>query len=313
MLDCIIIGAGPAGMTAAIYLIRKKVKVLIISADFGGQMAKAPEIENYPGIMKISGGELTNKMKEQVEELGVEIKNEAVTSVEKKGDGFEVNIGSPSTTLGTSEKIETKSILITSGKTHRHLNVPGEKEFTGKGVGYCVTCDGPLFKDKPVAIVGGGNSALDGALELSKYAEKVYILNLRESFQGDEVRVDEVKKSDKIEIITLAKTIELTGDKFLQKLKYQNTKDNTEKEIAVNGCFVEIGWQPAASSVKDLVELTQIGEIKTDPDGKTTCSGIYAAGDVTNVANKQIIIAAGTAANAALNLWKWLIVNKAKK
>lgn len=302
MYDVIIVGAGPAGMTAAIYLARKKVKVLIISSDFGGQMAKAAGIENYPGIMKISGGDLTNKMKEQVEELGVDIKNEAVTSVEKKDNGFSVIID--------DERLETKSVLVASGKTHRHLNVSGEKEFTGKGVGYCVTCDGPLFKDKPVAIIGGGNSALDGALELSKYASKVYILNLNENFQGDEVRVDEVKKSDKIEILAPVKTLELTGEKFLEKLKYQNTKDNTEKEIAVNGCFVEIGWQPAASSVKDLVELTQIGEIKTDPDGKTTCEGIYAAGDVTDIVNKQIIIACGSAANTALNLWKWLITHR---
>lgn len=302
MYDVIIVGAGPAGMTAAIYLARKKVNVLIISSDFGGQMAKAAGIENYPGIMKISGGELTSKMKEQVEALGVEIKNAAVTSVTKKDDGFEVSID--------NEAIETKSVLVTSGKTHRHLNVPGEKEFTGKGVGYCVTCDGPLFKDKPVAIIGGGNSALDGALELSKYAEKVYIINLSETFQGDEVRVDEVKKSDKIEIISLAKTLELTGEKFLEKLKYQNTKTNEEKEIAVNGCFVEIGWEPSAGPVKDLVELTDIGEIKTDPDGKTTCEGIYAAGDVTDIVNKQIIIAAGQGATAALSAWKYSITHK---
>jgi len=301
MFDCIIIGAGPAGMTAAIYLARKKVKVLIISSDFGGQMSKSASIENYPGIMKISGADLTNKMKEQVEELGVEIKNVVVTSVEKKDNGFSVNID--------SEVIETKSVLVTSGKTHRHLNVPGEKEFTGKGVGYCVTCDGPLFKDKPVAIVGGGNSALDGALELSKYASKVYILNVNETFQGDEVRVDEVNKSDKIEILAPVKTVELTGDTVLQALKYQDTKNNTEKEIVVNGCFVEIGWEPSAGPVKDLVELTATGEIKTDPDGKTNCEGIYAAGDVTDVANKQIVIASGQAANAALNLWKWLITH----
>lgn len=299
MYDCIVVGGGPSAMTAAMYLGRKKVKTLVITTDFGGQMTLAANIENFPGFEKIQGEELALKMKAQVEALEVEIKNQTVDGVKKDGNIFTVTSG--------DDKFEAKTVLITSGKAHRKLGVPGEKELTGKGVGYCVTCDGPLFQGKKVAIVGGGNSALDGALELEKYAEKVYIINLNDTFQGDEVRVDKVKNSPKIEVISNAKTVALEGGQVLEKLKYQDTKTNEEKELAVSGCFVDIGWVPSADFVEGLVELNELKEIIIDSNNKTKTDGLYAAGDVTNITTKQIVIAAGEGAKAALELWKYVI------
>lgn len=302
MYDAIIVGGGPSALTAAMYLGRKKVKTLVIASDFGGQMTLAANIENYPGIEKIQGEELAMKMKAQAEALEVEIKNQAVDKIEKTDNIFVVT--------SNDEKFEAKTVLVTSGKSHRKLGVPGEKELTGKGVGYCVTCDGPLFQGKSVAIIGGGNSALDGALELEKYAEKVYIINLNDTFQGDEVRVDKVKNSPKIEVISNAKTTALIGSTVLEKLKYQDTKTNEEKELAVSGCFVDIGWVPSADFAGDLVELNELKEIVVDSVNKTKTDGLYAAGDVTSISQKQIVIAAGEGAKAALELWKYSITNK---
>jgi len=302
MHDAIIIGGGPAGMTAAMYLGRKKVKTLLLTADFGGQMAKAATIENYPGIDKISGEDLTNKFKEQMETLDIEIKNVAIDKVTKNDNTFVVS--------SDAETYEAKAVIVASGKTHRKLNIPGEKELTGKGVSYCVTCDGPLYQGKSVAIIGGGNSALDGALELEKYADKVYIVNLNETFQGDEIRVDKVKKSPKIEIIASAKTTELIGDRMLEKVKYQDIKTGKIQEIAASGCFIDVGWVPATEVVKDLVDLNDLKEIKIDSHNQTKTPGLFACGDVTDIEQKQIVIAAGEGAKAALELWKFVITHK---
>lgn len=302
MYDIIIVGAGPAGLTAAIYLARKKMHILLLTEEFGGQAAKAATIENYPGIDKIHGSELIDKMKAQTDELKVENKILKVESVAKKEDIFVVKVA--------DESFEAKAVIVTSGKTPRELGVPGEKEYLGKGVGYCVTCDGPLFGDKDVAIIGGGNSALDSALEMEKYASKVYLVNLNPEFQGDEIRVEKVKKSEKIELVTEAKTIGFGGGQFLETLKYQDVKSGEEREIKVSGAFVEIGWAPAGECVKDLVELNPLKEIIIDRENKTKTPGLYAAGDVTDVHEKQIIIAAGEGAKAALNAWKYVITRK---
>ena len=301
MYDIIIIGGGPGGLTAAIYLARKKMKILVLTDDFGGQAAKAATVENYPGVAKIAGFELIAKMKEQIDELKVENEVLKVTEVTQKETNFEVK---------TADKnFETKSVIVASGKTPRLLNVPGEKEYLGKGIGYCVTCDGPLFQNKSVAIIGGGNSCLDSALEMEKYAAKIYLVNVNEEFQGDMIRVEKVKKSPKIEIIAEAKTTGFEGEQFLKKLLYEN-KAGEKKEILVDGAFVEIGWEPAAEIVQDLVELNDLKEIKIDTENKTKTPGIFAAGDVTEITQKQIVIAAGEGAKAALNAWKYVVMKK---
>lgn len=303
MYDCIIIGGGPAGMSAAIYLIRKKLNILLVTPEFGGQAAKASEIENYLGYGKISGPELLAKFAGQIEDLSLETKSGAeVKAVTKKENAFEVK---------TADEIyEAKTVLIASGKTPRRLGIPGEEQFIGKGISYCAICDGPLFKDKVVTVIGGGNSALDAAIEIEKHAAKVYILNLNEDFQGDEIRKDHVKNSAKIEVISQAQITEVFGEQFIKGLKYKEIKTGQIKELACEGIFVEIGWMPATDFVKDLVELNELKEIKIDRENQTNVAGIFAAGDVTDVKEKQIIVAAGEGAKAALVLWKYLLVNR---
>jgi len=302
MYESIIIGAGPAGMSAAIYLARKKMNICLITNDFGGQAAKSSEIENYLGFKKISGAELTQKFQEQIGVLNIDTKTTAVKLVSKKENIFVVK------TAGGL--LEAKTIIIASGKTPRSLNIAGEKELIGKGISYCATCDGPLFRDKVVAVIGGGNSALDAALELEKYAVKVYILNLNADFLGDEIRQDRVKKSLKIEVLSDVQTTGVYGEGVLGGLKYKNLKTGEEKEIKIDGMFVEIGWVPATDFVKDLVELNNLKEIKIDRENQTTCAGIFAAGDVTDIRDKQIIIAAGEGAKAALAAWRYLLTKK---
>jgi alkyl hydroperoxide reductase subunit F len=305
MYDCIIVGGGPAGMSAAIYLVRKKMSTLMISPDLGGQASKSSEVENYLGFTKISGPELMQKFSDHIEALGVESKvGEEVQTIVKTDNGFKVKT--------TEAEYETKSVLIASGKMPRHLGIPGEEEFSGKGVCYCAICDGPLFAGKTVAVIGGGNSALDAALELEKYAAKVVLINIEKDFVGDEVRKDRIKESEKIETIVEAATTEFFGENFLKGLKYKD-KDGVVKEVACEGVFIEIGWTPSTDFVKDVVKLNALQEIETNLENKTGVPGIFAAGDVTNVLEKQIIIAAGEGAKAALNAWKYVVLEHGKK
>lgn len=302
MLDVLIIGAGPAGYSAALYLARKKMNIAVLTSDFGGQMSKSSNVENYLGFESISGPELSEKFQAQVEKLGVEVEMSEVKKISKIENGFEVE--------SNGEKHQAKSIILASGKTPRKLGVPGEDEFLGKGVGYCATCDGPLFHDKTVAVLGGGNSALDAALEMEKYVKKVYIVNLNEEIQGDEILKDRFEKSEKSELIKNAKTTAIFGEQFVKGLKYLDQKDNTEKEIACDGVFIEIGWQPATEIVADLVKINDLKEVEVDQMQATSCDGIFAAGDVTNGAYKQIVISAGDGAKAALSAWKYVITHK---
>jgi len=314
MYDCIIIGAGPAGLTAAIYLVRKKAKIVVLTEDVGGQIKDGPLIENYPAIEKITGPDWASKAHEQAQKLGVEFKmNDKVKKINQAAGSFEVETES-------GQKYQAKSIIIASGKTPRRLNVKGEKEFEGKGISVCVTCDGPLFTDKTVAVIGGGNSAISAALELEKYAQKVYILNLGSELIGEEVRIEQLKKSAKVEIIPQAKTTAVLGNQFVEKLKYKTlsadrkdlaTKEpfdsaqGREKEIVVNGIFREIGWEPSTGYLENFIELSPTKEVKIASNNSTNIPGVFAAGDVTDVAQKQLVIAAGEGAKAALSAWNY--------
>lgn len=303
MYDTIIIGGGPAGLTAAIYLIRKKMNIVVLTVDVGGQIKDGPMIENYPGIEKITGPEWALKTQEQAEKLGVTFNlGEEVKSIQKEDAGFKV-------TTNQDKVYEGKSVIIASGKLPRKLHVSGEKEYEGKGISVCVTCDGPLFTAKDVAVIGGGNSAISAALELEKYANKVYIINLGEKLIGEEVRIDQLKKSAKVEIIPNAKTTEITGSQLVEKLKYKDLKTSEEKEIAVSGIFREIGWEPSTKYLQSVVELTDKKEIKIDQSCTTNIEGIFAAGDVSETPYKQLIIAAGEGAKAALSAWDYITRN----
>ncbi len=300
LYDLIIIGAGPAGLTAGLYAGRKKINAVILTKQIGGQ-SLSYSLENYPGIPKIDGVEIIDKMKKQVEDYGVEIKDDAVISaIEKKDGNFSVR-------TENKENFEAKAIIIATGKIPRKLGVPGAKEFEGKGVSFCTICDAPLFSGKSVAVVGGGNSALMSAMDLIPYAEKIYVLQHRERFIGDEILQEKLKNSGKVEFITEAETREIKGDKFVEGLVYEDLKTGEKKELAVGGVFVNIGYIPNTAFAKNLLNLNEKEEIIIDPwTAETSVKGIFAAGDATNIPYKQYIVAAAEGAKAALSAYHYI-------
>ncbi len=301
MHDLIIIGAGPAGLTAAIYAARKKLNTLVLAKDVGGQAALSWEVENYLGYNLVSGAELVKKFREHVEKFGVDFKEgKEVTSLRPVDSGFEVSAG--------EEKFQGRAVIVASGKTPKRLNVPGEKEFAGRGVAYCATCDAPLFKGKDVAVVGGGNAALDATFQLTKIANRVYLINTDPVLGGDEVTREKVKSSDRVEILNNSETIEIKGEKFVSAIVVKES--DKSREIPVQGIFVEIGSVPVVEFLQGIVELNESNEIKVSNRNETSVPGIFAAGDCTDVLEKQIIIAAGEGSKAALSAYSYLVRRK---
>ena len=303
MYDTIIIGAGPAGLAAAIYCGRKKLKTAIVTIDVGGQGNLTSHIENYPGALPQSGMELMNIFKTQVDKFEAEFIYGKVMEIKKVENTFEV-------VLGNNEKYEAKTIILTYGKVPRRLGIPGEDEFFGRGVSTCATCDGPLYKDKDVAIVGGGNSAVEAALDISSYAKKVYLIHRRQEFRADEVTVEKLKQNPKIELVLDSVPVEIKGDKFVGAVVVENKVTNEKKELPITGLFLEIGYVVDSSMVKDLVKINEKNEVVINSVGETSCPGIFAAGDVTNTPYKQAIIAAGDGARTALQTYGYLTGGK---
>lgn len=298
--DVIIVGGGVAALSAAIYTARKELSTLVIAKEVGGQTAWAADIENYPGYEKIKGVELILKMKKQVGNLKVLInENEYVKGIKGETQNF---------TITTNVKeYNSKSIIIASGKMPRKLGIPGEEEFVGRGVAYCATCDAPLFRDKMVAVIGGGNSALDAASELSQYAKKVYILVRSEELRADPAFLDAIKKDKKVEIVLNAVPKKISGDRFVNLLSYLNTKVQRLTTIPVDGVFIEIGYETSVDFIPTNIKRNKLNEIIIDQKtGATNIAGIFAAGDVTDVAYKQAVISAGSAAIAALSVYEYL-------
>ena len=301
MYDLIIIGGGPAGITAGIYAARQKLKTLVIAKSFGGQVAKkAVEIENYPGFQKIPGMDLAKKFEDHLRSQEIDIEKEETGSIKKTAKGFTI------TTL-TKKKFESTAVILASGSDPRPLEVPGEKKLLGKGVSYCSVCDGPMFRDKTVSIIGGGNSAFETALFLSNYVTKIYIMEYGKEVKAEQASQDLVNKSGKVEIITQADLKEIKGDKLVKSIVYQDLTTKQDKELPVEAVFVEIGYQPATSFVKDLVEFNDRDEIVVEPE---TCStktpGLYAAGDLNVGKYKQIVTACGEGAKAALASYEYI-------
>lgn len=299
--DLIIIGGGPAGITAGIYASRRKLNILLITKAFGGQMArKAVSIENYPGFEEISGAELTQKFEKHLRKQKIDIERDEVVKLKKVGSKFLVLTQS-------KNRFEAKAIIVASGADPRPLEVPGEKEFLGRGLSYCSVCDGPLFADKTVAVVGGGNSGFETAIFLSKIAKKIYILEHGAAVKADEENQEIAKKSKKIEIITNAALKEIQGDKFVNLIIYQDQKAKKTKKLKVEGIFVEIGSQPATSFVKGSVDFNERDEIKVEFETyQTKTPGLFAVGDVNVGQYKQIITACGEGAKAALSAYGYL-------
>lgn len=300
MYDLIIIGAGPAGITASVYAARKKMSLLVITKDIGGQAAISGDIENYTGYQFITGPELAAKFEEHMRRFDIILKeNEETIEVKKLENKVLVK-----TDKGP---YETKTVIIASGKRSRELNVPGEKEFKNKGLSYCATCDGPLFSGKVVAIIGGGNSALDAALQLIRIAKHVYIINITSSLGGDAIMREKVEASEIVTLLNNTQVSAILGDKMVNAIKIK--REEKEETLSVQGIFVEIGLMPNSEFAKD-VEKNQLGEIKVNSRNETNIPGIFAAGDVTDVPEKQIIIAAGEGSKATLSVFRYLAQQK---
>ena len=296
MKDLIIVGAGPAGITAAVYAARKKLDFSVITKDIGGQAAWSGDIENYTGYQFVTGPELVQKFKEHLESFNFELKEQVeAVKIEKEGDGFRVK---------TSEgSYSGRTIIIATGKIPRTLNIKGEEEFKNRGVTYCATCDGPLFAGKEVAVIGGGNSALDAALQMVKIASKTYLINIKDKLTSDPVMQQKVFSSQKVEVLNKAHTFEIFGDKFVKGIKVD--VEGKKRERPVEGVFIEIGLIPNSDLI-DFVEKNEYGEIVVNCMDETSHPGIFAAGDVTSVPEKQIIVAAGEGSKAALSAFKYL-------
>lgn len=300
--DLIIIGGGPAGITAGIYAGRQRMKSLLITKEFGGQMAKkATEVCNFPGFEKISGTELIDKFVEHLKKQeSVEIKFTEVEKIEKQGDIF------TAITI-ENEKIQSKAVIIATGADPRPLEAIGEKEFIGKGVSYCVTCDGPVFRNKTIAIVGGGNCGLEAALFMVNYASKIYILEFGPEIKADQENIADIAKSDKIEIIKNASVKEIKGAGMVSSLVYEDNISKENKILEVQGVFIEIGSQPATALAKGLVDFTKKDEIIVEPETfSTKTPGLFAAGDDNSGPYKQIVTAAGEGCKAALAAYDYL-------
>lgn len=298
MEDIIILGAGPAGLSAALYTTRYNLKTLILSGDIGGQTAISGKIENYPGFSSGNSFELIQTMKTQVEGFGAKIRSGEETLSVDKADGYY---------LVKTDKGEYKgkSIIIAMGKSSRKLNVPGEEELTGKGVSYCATCDGMFAKDKDVVIIGSGYAATEAVLDLAKLAKSITVVSKAEGWSGENITIEKVKNLGIKDIFNANVTRFSANDNgILANVEYEA---NGEKGSAIcNYAFIEIGYIPNTKIFKNLLDINEFGEIVIDPNNNTSVRGIFAAGDITDVCAKQSIIAAGEGAKAAISANKYL-------
>jgi alkyl hydroperoxide reductase subunit F len=294
--ELIIIGAGPAGITAGIYAARKKIDFIIITKDIGGQASLSWEIENYIGYQFITGPELVEKFIEHIKEFNVEIKeNEPVKKILMEDKIFKI--------ISDKNEYLSKTIIVSTGRKPKKLGVKGEDEFKNKGLTYCATCDAPLFRDKEVAVIGGGNAGLDAVIQLSRIARKIYLIEIKNELTGDRFVIEKIKNIKNVEIMTGTKIKEIKGDKFVEGIRIE--KEGKENEIKVSGIFVEIGSIPN-SEIIDFVEKNEYGEIIVDCKNRTSFPGVFSAGDVTNVFAKQIIVACGEGAKASISSFEYL-------
>lgn len=300
MYDVIIIGMGPAGLTAAVFAARKKLKILLIGKEYGGQVARSGEIENYMGFQFITGQELMQKFEAQVGQYPVEKKEDEVTSIEEQGGRFLVHTQSGGRYAGLT-------VIVAAGKQPRWLNVSGEKEFAGRGISYCAVCDAPLFQQMQVAVIGGGNAAIEAAYDLLQIAAHVYVVSLEE-WSSDAVLTDKVKDAPHLTKLVGYQTVSISGEQTVQSITLRSVREpGQERTLAVQGVFIEIGTVPTTGFVKDFLELNENGEIKIDCSCRTSVPGIFAAGDVTSAPEKQVIVAAGEGAKAALGAFQYIL------
>jgi thioredoxin reductase (NADPH) len=304
--DVIIVGAGAAGLTAGIYLSRAKMNTLILNeGTVGGQMVLTHEIANYPGIESISGYELARNMKLQAQKFGCAIKsNLKITALELKEELKKI-------TVNNKDVYTSDAVIIATGGKPRPVNVPGEEEFKGKGISYCATCDGDFFQDKEIIVVGGGNSALEEAVSLTKYASKVTIVHQFDNFQAFEHYVFEAKKNPKINFLMESKIYEFIGNEKLTSVKIQSQRDFSVSEMKIDGVFIFIGYVPNTDTLKGIIDLNENGEIIVDKNMKTNLPGVYAAGDSIAKKFRQVTTAVADGTIAALSAAEF--INSLKK
>ncbi len=298
MKDCIILGAGPAGMSAAIYAIRAGLDVQVIEKiSPGGQVMMTYEIENYPGFIDpIEGWQLASNMENQARRLGVEIDSGEVSRVLKNKDYFEI-----ATTDG--RMLDCRTVIAATGASLKRLGVPGESEYTGKGVSYCATCDAAFFKDQVTAVVGGGSTALEEALYLTRFASKVYLIHRRDQFRGQKIIQDRVLSEEKIVPVYDSMVTSIEGGEKVNTLHVYNRKKGEKQELDVNGVFIFVGYTPNTGYIPSDV-LAENGEVVVDIQMRTSIDGLYAAGDLRQGSRRQVVMAAADGATAAINAYE---------
>lgn len=299
--DLLILGGGPAAMSAAVYAARKMMNLAIITKDFGGQVRETSEVENWLGFQSINAKDLADSFEEHVKSFDIAVNlGTAITEVSKEAEIFKA--------LTDDGKIySSRSLILATGKRHRALNVPGEKELVGRGVAYCATCDAPFFKGKKVVVAGGGNSAFTTAMDLLKVEADVNLVNFIKGWQADEALQERVKQTDRVSLLDYHQVVRIEGEGRVTAVVVKSRENQKEEKLDTDGIFVEIGLLPNNDSFKNLVELNEQGEVIVDCSCKTSVEGLFGAGDVTTVPHKQIVIAAGEGAKAALSAYNYLI------
>ncbi|GAA1742304.1 thioredoxin-disulfide reductase [Rothia terrae] len=301
--DVIIVGSGPAGYTAAIYTARANLKPIVFASSIspGGDLMTTTEVENFPGFIEgIMGPELMGNLQAQAERFGADIRFEDVASVELDGNIKKV-------TLDSGDTFQAKSVIISTGSEYRKLGVDGEERLSGHGVSWCATCDGFFFKEKELAVVGGGDSALEEALFLTSFASKVYIVHRRDSFRASDIMAQRAYDNPKIEILWDSEIASINGEDKVKDVTVRNTKNGEESQLTVEGVFVAIGSDPRTDLVKESLELTANGTIKVDGrSSRTSIPGVFAAGDVIDPIYRQAITAAGSGCAAAIDAQHYL-------
>lgn len=299
--DVIILGSGPAGLSAAIYAQRAKLNTLVVEAKplSGGQILDTYEVDNYPGMKGISGFELGMKFREHADALGVAFYTAQVQEVRNAGEWKEV--------VTDQDTLQAKSVILAMGANHRKLGVPGEEDLSGMGVSYCATCDGAFFKGKTVAVVGGGDVALEDALFLARGCEKVYLIHRRDELRGAKILQEQVQQTENIRMLWNSVVKEIQGEGKVEKIIVHNNIEETDSQLEVQGVFIAVGIQPNSETVKDVVELDEQGYVKALEDTVTSQPGIFAAGDIRTKQLRQVITAAADGANAVTSVERYLL------
>ncbi|TET29587.1 FAD-binding protein [Candidatus Aerophobetes bacterium] len=301
MYDLLIIGGGPAGMTAAIYAARKRLATLLVSKDLGGQVLVTAEVENYMGYQYIEGRELVNKFKEQVSRFPIDQEiGEEVEELSQEKDVFSIFTKS-------GKKFRGRTVIIASGKRSRSLNVSGEERLIGRGVTYCSVCDAPFFEGREVAVIGGGNSAFEAVLDLVKISPKIYLVDIASTWRADTVLVKQIEKEKKVTFFPRHRVKEIKGKERVEGIIIEPLDGGEEKSLSLEGVFIEIGLVPNSEFSRSLVNLNEAGEIVVDCSNHTNIPGLFAAGDVSSVPEKQIIVACGEGAKATLTAYQYLL------